>query len=183
MCSKYFENMLNRNKQDINSYVNSNDLERYLSHLRFDNPFVYRHSDLPNEIDSLFQGNNSLAIILLNDNHPSGVGHYVALRKDGTGEDPSGMDLYTWFDCLGNAIPDDIQARFQRKSKVEFTRTALMSKKENLCGKYCIAFANAGNIPLPLFASILTSSKSYSADQLVANLYRLNYGDNVLEVE
>ena len=53
--------MLNRNKKDINSYVNSNDLERYLSHLRFDHPFIYRHSELKDlTIDHLFRGNNHL---------------------------------------------------------------------------------------------------------------------------
>jgi hypothetical protein len=36
MCVENSE-MLNRNKQDVNSYVNSNDLSRYLAHLRFEN--------------------------------------------------------------------------------------------------------------------------------------------------
>ena len=54
-----------------------------------------------------------------------------------------------------------------------------MSKTENLCGKYCIAFVNAGNIPVEQFAKLLSGSK-YSPDQIIANMYRLNYGDNIL---
>lgn len=168
--------MLNRNKKDINSYVNGNDLEKYLSHLRFDNPFIFRHSELAEvtggNIEALFRGNNSLAIILLNDLHPSGIGHYVCLRKDSTG-------LFSWFDCLGNPMPQDIRDLFLEESKVIFLTKPLMSKRENLCGKYCIAFANAGNLSIPHFAELLRSS-TFSPDHLIANLYRLNYGDNVI---
>ena len=167
--------MLNRNKKDINSYVNSNDLERYLAHLRFDNPFIWRHSDLGNSVDELFQGDNTVAIILLHDDHPSGVGHYICLRKDSM--EP---EEYTWFDCLGKEIPEDIQGKFPRDCKVHYLDKALMSSKENLCGKYCIAFINAGNIGIEHFANLLSSS-SYTPDQIIANLYRINYGDNVLE--
>jgi hypothetical protein len=169
--------MLNRNKKDINSYVNGNDLERYLSHLRFNNPFIFRHSEIGNDIGELFQGNNSIAIILLHDQHPSGIGHYVCLRKDR--EEPTGVTHYTWFDCLGDPIPEDIREKFTQESKVTFLDQALMSKTENLCGKYCIAFVNAGNIPVEQFAKLLSGSK-YSPDQIIANMYRLNYGDNIL---
>jgi hypothetical protein len=51
-------------------------------------------------------------------------------------------------------------------------------KTENLCGKYCIAFVNAGNISWRTLQRL--SSSKFTPDQLVANLYRLNYGDNVL---
>lgn len=170
--------MLNRNKKDINSYVNSNDLEKYLGYLRFDNPFIFRHSEIGSSIDELFQGNNSLAVILLNDNHPSGVGHYVCLRKDGIGDN---VEYFTWFDCLGEPMPQDIRDKFSRESKVKCLDRALMSKRENLCGKYCIAFANAGNIDVEMFAALLSGSK-FSPDQIVANMYRLNYGDNILSL-
>lgn len=168
--------MLNRNKQDINSYVNSVDLERYLGYLRFDYPFIYRHSELPWDVNDMFRGNNTHAIILLHDDHPSGVGHYVCLRKDAV--DGSGVEYFTWFDCLGDPMPQTVVERFRKQSVVSFLDKPLMSKTENLCGKYCIAFVNAGNIELSLFEKLLSSSK-YSPDQLVANLYRLNYGDNV----
>ena len=173
--------MLNRNKNSINSYVNSNDLERYLSHLRFDYPFIFRHSELGNDIGELFQGNNSVAIILLHDQHPSGIGHYVCLRKDREDTSSSGGTVahYTWFDCLGDPIPEDIREKFTKESKVTFLDRPLMSKTENLCGKYCIAFINAGNIPVEQFAKLLLGSK-YSPDMIIANLYRLNYGDNIL---
>ena len=169
--------MLNRNKKDVNSYVNSNDLERYLAHLRFQHNFIFRQSDLGESVDEMFQGNNTHAIILINDNHPSGIGHYVCLRKDRV--DQNGLEYYTWFDCLAGEIPEEIKNKFVRNSRVKVLTKALMSQKENLCGKYCIAFVNAGNIDVDLFASMLSSSK-YSPDQLIANLYRLNYGDNIL---
>lgn len=168
--------MLNRNKKDINSYVNSNDLERYLGHLRFENPFIFRHSELAGvtggNIEALFQGNNTHAIILLNDNHPSGVGHYVVLRKDDPG-------FFTWFDCLAGEVPEDIRKLFVEPSKVMYLTEPLMGKRENLCGKYCIAFINAGNISAPHFAELLESSR-FTPDHLIANLYRLNYGDNII---
>lgn len=171
--------MLNRDKKDINSYVNSNDLERYLGHLQFDHPFIYRHSELKDlTIDHLFRGNNHLAVILLHDDHPSGIGHYVCLRSDGIDEKEPDVERYTWFDCLGDEMPEDLRGKFLRKSKVKSLDQPLMSRKENLCGKYCIAFANAGNIDLVQFARLLTGSK-YSPDQIIANMYRLNYGENI----
>jgi hypothetical protein len=75
-------------------------------------------------------------------------------------------------------MPQDVVERFRKQSVVSFLDKALMSKTENLCGKCCIAFVNAGNIELSLFEKLFSSSK-YTPDQLVANLYRLNYGDNV----
>ena len=169
--------MLNRNKQDVNSYVNSNDLERYLSHLRFDHSFLFRESELTGTVDDLFRGNNTHAIILINDEHPSGIGHYVCLRKDHV--DPRGVEHYTWFDCLAGEVTEKIQRIFVRESRVKMLSKPLMSRTENLCGKYCVAFCNGGNIPVEDFAELLTSSK-FSPDRLIANLYRLNYGDNVL---
>lgn len=168
-------NKLNRNKQDVNSYVNSNDLSRYLAFLQFDNPFVFRQSEITS-IDTLFMGNNSLAIILLNDDDPSGIGHYVVLRKDTEWD-------YTYFDCLADPIPDELRAKFNPdvEHHVTFLTKPLMGPKNNICGKYCIAFALAGNIHIDLFTNLLQTNPNYSPDYIITNLYRIDYSDNILQ--
>jgi hypothetical protein len=115
--------MLNRNKQDINSYVNSVDLERYLGYLRFDYPFIYRHSDLPWDVNDMFRGNNTHAIILLDD-HPSGVGHYVCLRKDavdnsGVSTLPGSIAWQPYAAGCGREVPEAVRGVFPGQSTHE----------------------------------------------------------------
>jgi hypothetical protein len=132
--------MLNRNKQDINSYVNSNDLSESRA-LTLRKRIPFSHSDLLG-CRRLFRGNNTHAIILLHDDHPSGVGHYVCLRK------------MRWTIKVWSTLPGSTAwlVRFRKvqrlspESRGEDPDETTHVKTENLCGKYCIAFVNAGNI-------------------------------------
>lgn len=161
---------MNNNKSDINSYLNSNDLTKYLNFLGFDYPFLFRQSEI-DSIDHLFRGNNHTAIILLNDHLD--VGHFVVLRKD------SDESEFSYFDCLGEAVPEFLTELFSQgiRVKIDYLTKPLMGKTNNLCGKYCISFILAGNISVLDYYKILKSS-SYSPDYIINNLYRINYTEN-----
>lgn len=165
---------LNNNKEDINSYVNSNDMINYLSFLNFKNKYIFRMSEITH-LDELFAGDNHTAIILLNDQDPSGIGHFVVLRHDDHYK-------YTYFDCLGKKPPEEIVNLFTNlpgKIRLEYLSKALMSKTNNICGKYCISFILAGNIDIKKY-SLLLSGGNTSPDSLINNLYRLNYNGNII---
>jgi hypothetical protein len=183
VCYKiFFMDKLNNNKRDINSYVNGNDLSRYLHFMKVtpDEKIVYRESELVGSggFVQFFNGFSDTLVILLGDQNPSGVGHFVVLRRDSVE-----MNLYTYFDCLGGKIPDSIRSLFpqDRDAHVKHLTEPLMSRKENLCGKYCVSFCMAGNIDVAHYADILRSGKGYSPDEFINNLIRINYTDNVIE--
>ncbi len=164
----------NNDKRDINSYVNSTDLINYLSFLNFKHQYIFKMSDVTS-LHQLFPEDNYVAIILLNDQDPSGIGHFICLRHDDAGK-------YTYFDCLGKPPPAEITALFENESgkiKLEYLTKPLMSKMNNICGKYCISFILAGNIEVTKYSGILSAS-SQSADYIVNNLYRWNYNGDVL---
>lgn len=175
-------NKLNNDKRDINSYVNGNDLDRYLHFLKTtpNERIVYRESELvgTGEIEPYFNGYSDTIVILLGDQNPSGVGHYVVLRRDS-----ADMHVYTYFDCLGDKMPVSLRSLFPQDSPshVKYLIRPLMSRTENLCGKYCVSFAMAGNIDIDDYDTILRSSKGFTPDQIINNLFRINYTDNVIE--
>ena len=156
--------------KDLNSYVNNFDLEKYLRFLEFTNPVLYLESKLTS-IDEMFQGENYVAVILLNDENPTGIGHFVCLRKDTD-------DKYSYMDCLGEPVPDSLWRLF---NKIEHNITIysleypMMALENNICGKYCIQFCLSGMCSLHDFYHSLTQNKKYSADRVLNNLLQLNY--------
>lgn len=169
---------MNNDKEDINSYLNSNDLAKYLQFLDFNHPFLYRQSEITS-IEQMFQGNNHSAIILLNDHLD--VGHFVVLRKDNEDLD-AGKEEYTYFDCLGDKTPQFLVELFEQRpieSNVNYLTKPLMGKKNNICGKYCVSFMLAGNILVQDYYKILDSSK-LTPDFIINNLFRIDYTNNML---
>ena len=153
---------------DINSFVNSVDLDKYLGFLNFQYDYVYRESDL-RSIDEMFVGNNYLAIILLYDDRP--VGHFVVLRKDSENE-------YSYMDCLGMPLSDHLAslfADFSEKVKINILTKRMMAKDGIICGKYCILFCLSGDTSLEVFYESLSKNKKFSPDSVVNNLLKLEY--------
>ncbi len=159
---------LNNNIEDINSFVNSNDVMRYLKFLNFTNPVLYLESKLTS-IEEMFEGENYVAMILIRDT--AEIGHFVVLRKD--------THLhYTYFDPLGDPPTSKIIELFKMGDTeifLESLKKGLQHKKSNICGKFCLSFIMSGNLPITDYYEIMSGHKKFTADQIVNNLYRINY--------
>ena len=170
-------------KRTINSFVNNYDFDKYLKFLDFDHKVLYRQSELEApgfRIDELFRGKNYLAVIALKDTRD--IAHFVVLRKDSDFK-------YSYMDCLGEPVPEFLQdlivgsrSNEDPKIEVEYTDKRLMALDGIICGKYCLAFAMAGDISLGKWVDILTSSKKFKPDDIIDNLYRLEYSQTQITV-
>lgn len=164
---------LNNNIDDLNSFVNSNDVIRYLQFLNFTNPVLYLESQLTS-IEEMFVGENYVAMLLIRDTEK--IGHFVVLRKDTETH-------YTYFDPLGDPPTSKIVELFDESGTeifLESLKKGLQHKESNICGKFCLSFIMSGNLPITEYYEIMSGHKKFTPDQIVNNLYRINYADNVL---
>lgn len=157
----------------MDQYVTDVDISRFSQFLNLDRDAIRYEVDIitGNDILNLFENTNAYFCVLFKQdpNPRKVVGHWTCMIKHND-------EVYEYFDCLGDPVPENIINAFRQLGvqELQYSDKELMNRNGIICGKWVISRVLALPNSLDSYVNFfLENIKGMTPDEVINMLFNL----------